>query len=681
MVKETNSSIKKKRKTTGTDNDAETDIYKKVVDFEEKESTNRESSMDASIYFSMCQDIKATLKDIYERKCLKTVDVTGNKEGLTDICIKLCIIKKLNRIDKIKHVFGKETLSAEKQKCDSIKLSYQNLVYELHHLVAETNKCLAFKSKDEEIELVSFEEFMKEAPESLTQKFKNYSESNAEERHNLRLARLEWELTQRKNLAEMCKSLVEEQKKLEQDIVERKEKLNMLRPLLMNIINATKPLQEHLDVAFDQLRGEHKLAFLLPDPLYIFYVNVVSYKNVYNLSLVINILGDQDEAMVFKEAQEVSTSSQNDEDSEQESDLPEVEEVVEVKKRRHRKSVQQVDPMEEKKKQLLERHPLSVEIIASIEKGPSITATFHYYTKLKIITVTSKVNIPSNITANTAREILSGDNILGELKEGDFGTDSPSPTTPFQLKKIGVNSYQSLVAEIGYAYTWAQGVCGLDFLSKQKLDSDSVSSANVESVVKVLLKRLAARNDLAKQLQQLEQNIIPKIPTSVEAPSNPVSALVKWSSTTYPSFCQSEFTQSLVEEELVSSSDLYYSATIRRGNANMQALIVLKNNYPEVPPILSLCLNYNGAYHSANCDDIRDLERILNTEWKRGEASSSWLLSAQIYYLCCYMDVYLESVDPKVFPQNSMFLKSICGRNRKRPFKFTKVGTGLFSQY
>ncbi|XP_023312744.1 THO complex subunit 5 homolog [Anoplophora glabripennis] len=113
----------------------------------------------------------------------------------------------------------------------------------------------------------------------------------------------------------------------------------------------------------------------------------------------------------------------------------------------------------------------------------------------------------------------------------------------------------------------------------------------------------------------------------------------------------------------------------------MQALIAIKNSYPEVPPIFSLCLNYNGIYHSGNCDDIRDLERILNVEWEHGEASSSWLLSAQIYHLCCYLDVYLESLDPKAFPQNVMFLKNICGRNRKRPFKFRKVGTGLFSQY
>ncbi|KAJ8932500.1 hypothetical protein NQ314_014620 [Rhamnusium bicolor] len=561
MVKEaSSSSIKKKRKTTSAENETEPDIYK-LWNLKKKSPHSVRVHL-MRIYTLKCARIlrKCWVKFL-KGKSKKSVDATLNRDLLTEICVKLCIIKKLNRIDKIKHVFGKETLSTEKQKCDSIKLSYQNLVYELHHLVAETNKCLAFKSKDEDIELVTFEEFMKEAPESLSKKFTEYNEENTEQRHSLRLSRLEWELTQRKSLAELCKSLIEEQKKLGQDLVERRDKLNTLRPLLMSIINATKPLQEHLDVSFDQLRDEHKLAFLLPDPLYIFYVNIVSYKNVYGSG------GGQ--------------------------------------KRRHRKSVQQVDPMEEKKKKLLEVHPLSVEITAMVENGPSLIATFRYYTKLKIVTVTSKVNMPANITANTAREILSGENILGELMEGDFGVESPNPTTPYQLKKIGVNSYQFLVPQIGYAYNWAQGVCGMDFLTKQKACCDKIGSSNVENVVKILFKRLVVRNDLANQLQQLEQNILPKLPSTVNLPSSPVSSLTKWSSITYQKFCQSEFTQALVEEELVSPSDLFYSTTLNRGNANMQALIVIKDNYPDTPPMFSLCLNYNGVFHSGNSDEIR----------------------------------------------------------------------------
>ncbi|KAJ8981899.1 hypothetical protein NQ317_007291 [Molorchus minor] len=676
MVKETSStSLKKKRKTPSADNEGDLDIYKKVVDFEEKESASRQGAVDANIYFEMCQDIKATLAEMYESKCKKPTDTSTNKELLTDICLKLCVIRKLNRVDKIKHVFGKETLSTEKQKCDSIKLSYQNLVYELHHLVAETNKCLSFKSKDEDIELVSFEEFMKEAPESLTKKFINYDKSNTEENHNLRLARLEWELTQRKNLAELCKSLEEDKKKLGKDLVERKEKLNTLKPLLMNIINATKPLQEHLDVPFDQLRAEHKLAFLLPDPLYIFYVNIISYKNVYELNLNVSIKGDQDDATRWKEAQETTKESQNDDESEQEADIPEVEEVVEVKKRRHRKSVQQVDPMEEKRTKLLEAHPLFVEITAELERGPSITAAFRYYTKLKIITVTSKVNLPSNMTANTARDILSSENILGELCEGDVGVESPNPATQFQLKK----SRHQFISLPGAPNRLClqMGAGSLRY----RVGSDKAGGVNIETVVKILFTRLAARNDLANQLQQFEQSIIPKLPSTIDLPTNPVSALTKWSSITYQKFCQSLVTQPLVEEEIVSPSDLFYSCTLTRGNANLQALIAIKNNYPEALPIFSLSLDYNGVQHSTNSDEIRDMERAVNVTWEHGQKGSSWLLSAQISHLCSCLDVYLESVDPKAFCQSAMFLRNICARNRKRPFKFRKVGTGIFTQY
>lgn len=66
---------------------------------------------------------------------------------------------------------------------------------------------------------------------------------------------------------------------------------------------------------------------------------------------------------------------------------------------------------------------------------------------------------------NTAREVLQGDSIVGELTEGDTGTESPNPMNQYQLRKVGLNSYASVVHKLGYAYSWAQKVCGLDFLT------------------------------------------------------------------------------------------------------------------------------------------------------------------------------------------------------------------------
>lgn len=81
------------------------------------------------------------------------------------------ILKKLNRMEKYRTKAGRDLLHKEKQNVDSAQLQLQNLFYESDHLNKEVTKCLQFKSKDEEIELISVEEFFKNAPKSLTKVF------------------------------------------------------------------------------------------------------------------------------------------------------------------------------------------------------------------------------------------------------------------------------------------------------------------------------------------------------------------------------------------------------------------------------------------------------------------------------------------------------------------------------
>lgn len=113
------------------------------------------------------------------------------------------------------------------------------------------------------------------------------------------------------------------------------------------------------------------------------------------------IVGDQDEAIQWKELEVAESAIEDEEDQhsdlDQEMETQESEEIVETKKRRHRKSVQ-VDPLEEKKRKLLQVHPLSIEVTVNTKDGPSIKIKFSYYVKLEIVTVASSVNIPSNIT-------------------------------------------------------------------------------------------------------------------------------------------------------------------------------------------------------------------------------------------------------------------------------------------
>ncbi|KAL3272522.1 hypothetical protein HHI36_013998 [Cryptolaemus montrouzieri] len=631
MVKESSrdreSSSKKKRKVASTpDSENEVDIYKKVVEFEEKEALSRSAEDDAELYMEICQNIKDLLTEIFHLKSQKGTDV---KEAVTqkcrEACVKIAILKKLNRMEKVRLVNAKETLSVEKQKVDSINLQYQNLLYEANHLISEFNKCFQFKSKDEDIELISVEEFMKEAPQSVTAKFKDMSEDDETKKHELRLARLEYELEQRKNLAKLCKTLEEEKKKIALDIVEHKKKLDGLAPRLNAVLEVTKPLQEHLNLPIDKLRAEHKLAYLLPEPLYLFYVNIDGYREVYDITVSLAIVGDQEEAVQWKE-QQATTSLQDEEDSEPEVEQ-DVEEIVEVKKRRHRKSSSKPqDPKEEKKKKVLQTHPLTVEATVTVKESLSIKLKLNYYYNLKIVTVKSDVTIPSSITGNTAKEVLMGETLLGELIEGDTGLESPNSTTSYQLKKFSLGPYEILIPEIGFAYGWAQKACGLDFLSQQtsKEHAQRLSQLNVEFVMKTLYRKLESRFALAQQLELLEKNQIPNVPESVGVPKNMVSGLTKWVSKSYQQFCRAPEVQALIEDELVKPNDIFYCATITRNNgtlkklntdssvsgkniisASMECLIIIKNEFPVQPPIFILTINYNGKHHAENSDDVR----------------------------------------------------------------------------
>lgn len=56
-------------------------VFQKVVDYEEKESRTRSSSVDAEIFFDLCNDIREMLKEIYTSKAF---DVSTKIQGLFD---------------------------------------------------------------------------------------------------------------------------------------------------------------------------------------------------------------------------------------------------------------------------------------------------------------------------------------------------------------------------------------------------------------------------------------------------------------------------------------------------------------------------------------------------------------------------------------------------------------------
>lgn len=67
-----------------------------------------------------------------------------------------------------------------------------------------------------------------------------FQEITKEDPHQLQLARLEWELKQRKELATQCNELKSEKKRVTADIKKKKTQLKNLAPMLKEILAVSK---------------------------------------------------------------------------------------------------------------------------------------------------------------------------------------------------------------------------------------------------------------------------------------------------------------------------------------------------------------------------------------------------------------------------------------------------------
>lgn len=263
-----------------------------MIQFEESEVNNRSSNKDAAIYLKVCENLKGILGEIALLKRqtsakaqeeIKTKRVHGS--------FLLTMLKKLNRLDKVRLRTGRDALHKEKMMVDTNKLQLQNLLYEADHLRREVQHCLQFKSRDEEIDLVSEESFYENAPKTISN-----PDKTRHDEHARRLARLDWELQQRKELAEMCQQLQMTKESVAKKIESKANRLRSLVPCLEQLLKATRPLQQALDMNIEKEWEVEKMARLLPRPLYVIYMNLSAYAEVSNRLFEIKIVGDEDEA-------------------------------------------------------------------------------------------------------------------------------------------------------------------------------------------------------------------------------------------------------------------------------------------------------------------------------------------------------------------------------------------------
>ncbi|KAH0557239.1 THO complex subunit 5 homolog [Cotesia glomerata] len=681
MAKENEAIVVKKRRksmsnSSSTNSNAsaikENDMYKAIIAYEEKEATSRSPEQDSINFFSTCQSIRDAMSKIAK---LKTTDEFSTKDEIRELQIQTSLsfieLKKLNRMEKFRTKFARDSLGDAKSEVDSRHLQLQNLLYEVMHLKKEVVKCLQFKSKDELIELVPEEEFYKEAPESLSQ-----PEITKNDDHKLRLARLDWELTQRKQLSSLCDELTDNKKTVAESIETKQQRLDNLGPQLRSILEASKPLQDSLGLPLDKIHQELQRARLLPSPLYVLYVKATAYRDAYDSSLIVSVEGDDEDA---KRINNNEGTQESDSDVEGQSETP-PDDIPVHKKRHHRISREARE--EEKKLKILHKHPLDVKIIITINSDTKIILHFFYLTFLKVITVESTLDNTDNENVILASDnsMLNSECILRELYPQDTGLESPNPANNYQFKRYHLAGFSSL--GLGIPYKWAQRMAGLHFitgdiinLSDEHMTRQKTASQNsIESIFKEIKRRVKSRLDLSSEIRLLESGNIALSGDFSDSinPQKISTCLNKFTSMSWKNYSTYPDTQNIIKNNLVSPSDSYYEAVLRHDDHQLIAHIAVKPDYPKSPAIISVKMNSTKSNWSA--DVIRDIEREINVMWDHHPPT----LSTQLQRLRMCFDIYLETGG--LVPRQKIFFHSVKGRTRACPYKYLNIGGGIFTQ-
>ncbi|XP_071259107.1 THO complex subunit 5 homolog isoform X2 [Salvelinus alpinus] len=644
---------------------------------EEVELDGRDPEEDYKQYKLTCEALAKLMNDIQELKA------NGAKDGCAEVeekrmqsCIHFMSLKKLNRLAHMRLKRGRDQTHEGKQRVDVLHLQLQNLLYEVMHLQKEISKCLEFKSKHEEIDLVSVDEFYQEAPPEISR-----TSLTKDDPHQLTLARLDWELEQRKRLAEQYKESLSSKEKIQKGIEVKKEHLSSLQPGLNAIMQASLPVQEYLSMPFEQTQRQTEIARHLPPSLYVLLVQASAYGQACDKSLSVSISGDVDEAKALSKPPE---DSQDDDSGDSDA-----EEEQEKTKRRRPTTGGQLD---DKRREMLKRHPLSLCLDLKCKDG-SVLHLFNYYLmNLNIMTVKAKVSTATDLTgAISAGELLNSDTLLNCLYANDQGRETPNPANRYQFDKVGISSFGDYVAELGHPYLWVQSLGGLQFPSDAPEGlraGSSLSASHMESTMKLLRGRVQSRLALHKQFSSLEHSIVP-VSTECQHlfPAKVLSRLARWTTMSHQEYTNLSFTQHVSDAGLARETDLFFMAVVERGTARLQAAVVLNPRYPEISPLFALSLSWKGECSGRTDDNLRAMESEVNVfkSELQGPRPGHQLLTNQVARLCVCLDVYLEtdgqddSVEgPREFLREKMCLRTVRGPNRLKPFKYNHP-QGFFS--
>ncbi|KIH57258.1 hypothetical protein ANCDUO_12551 [Ancylostoma duodenale] len=405
--------------------------------------------------------------------------IEGSKEPCSSEV--LLNIARMRRCSRLAHYATAQLRAETNSRLEQVEAKYlhlQNSSSEIQHLQKEISRCLQFSAGDEDIDLIPLDEFYASAPEGVSR-----PEVTKNNEHEQRLARLTWEIAQRKALVDTLTEQEGRRNVLISSINGKEQRLKSLRSKISLLMTAAKPVQEALGVgnASASSAEQRSLFSLLPHDLSVLYVQAEAYRDIMeDTSMQVVIRGDANEALRLRRRQKEEAEEKERSDDDDGSDNEGRHSVVS-------------DRLELNKKTVTQPHPIYLKIDIGCQ-GAGEGMEGHERTSANPMIF---------------RGVSAHENLLDGLFPGDDGTECPNPIGAAKLSqlKIGVDSFAN---KYGRPYRFVQAITGSASLvpggaPPTEAETSGVQLADVlYDVIKAIRDRVSARVKLVRQLLALE---------------------------------------------------------------------------------------------------------------------------------------------------------------------------------
>lgn len=195
---------------------------------EMEEAISRDVKRDSFFFQHLCGEIRDKI-NAYNLLKQKGEDGLAERKKLKrEISMKILDLKKLNRGDKLRHKVILDRLTEVRSKVDMFHWQLQNLLYETNYLQKEISKCSNFRSKIDEIDLITKEEFIAT--------LNNDNEKNSRPDIEMFNERLDYELKERRRLVSVLEEKSKKKEKLANELQQKKRQLENVKPQIENIL-------------------------------------------------------------------------------------------------------------------------------------------------------------------------------------------------------------------------------------------------------------------------------------------------------------------------------------------------------------------------------------------------------------------------------------------------------------